>query len=397
MASVSKRQWTYKGTTKEAWTVRYFDEKGIRRSKQFDQKKPAEAFKRKVEREIEDGTHVADRDSKTLAECGDEFVRWCEQREQDGRIGLGRYKVLEIFVRRNLKPLLGNLRCKALDHTALDGFYTSLASTYGAAGARERVRTLGLVEHFATKRGYATGGAVSAYMKELSGIPRAQVETFTAEEVALLLATAAMPTRGWPARRIVRPQALLECAIALAAFAGLRRGEILGLTRDAIDFDRRLIHVKASLTRWGELKGPKTLAGNRTIPMAEPVAARLRKWLDQHFEENESDLMFCQTGGKLFDSSNVHYMWKALLARAGLPGGRHFHALRHFAASWMIHNGLPITDVAKLMGHSKFDVTLQIYAHPLMQATVQREAIDQMAAAMPALPAPRDARLTQHP
>ena len=63
------------------------------------------------------------------------------------------------------------------------------------------------------------------------------------------------------------------------------------------------------------------------------------------------------------------------LERADLAGLRavgllhaeqlHFHALRHFAASWMIENGLPLPEVASLLGHSKFDTTLQT---PLMVA-----------------------------
>ena len=55
--------------------------------------------------------------------------------------------------------------------------------------------------------------------------------------------------------------------------------------------------------------------------------------------------------------------WQGLLKHAGLPSF-HFHALRHFCASWMIENRMPLTDVASLLGHANFDMTLHVYAHP---------------------------------
>lgn len=58
----------------------------------------------------------------------------------------------------------------------------------------------------------------------------------------------------------------------------------------------------------------------------------------------------------------------------------------------MIDNGLPLTDVAKVMGHSTFDMTLQVYAHPVSTAARVRDAFDAMATRM--LAAPRTLELT---
>ncbi|WP_175424495.1 hypothetical protein [Azospirillum brasilense] len=54
-------------------------------------------------------------------------------------------------------------------------------------------------------------------------------------------------------------------------------------------------------------------------------------------------------------------------------------AAGHFAASFMILNGLPVTDVAALLGHRKFDTTLQIYAHPITSGYRRTETVDRMA------------------
>lgn len=60
----------------------------------------------------------------------------------------------------------------------------------------------------------------------------------------------------------------------------------------------------------------------------------------------------------------------------------HFHTLRHFAASLMIEPGLPLTEVASLMGHSKFDMTLQVYAHPIVGGQRRHDTIERMATTM---------------
>ncbi len=73
------------------------------------------------------------------------------------------------------------------------------------------------------------------------------------------------------------------------------------------------------------------------------------------------------------------------LTRTGLapePGKpwHHFHALRQFAGTMMVDNGLPVTDVASLLGHAKFDTTLQVYAHPIAGGHRRHEALERMTA-----------------
>jgi len=66
----------------------------------------------------------------------------------------------------------------------------------------------------------------------------------------------------------------------------------------------------------------------------------------------------------------------------------HFHALRHFYGSMLIESGAPLPDVAKLMGHSAFDMTLQVYTHSVLQADQRHAFADQMAARL-TIPGPQ--------
>ncbi len=46
-------------------------------------------------------------------------------------------------------------------------------------------------------------------------------------------------------------------------------------------------------------------------------------------------------------------MWKPALHRAGLPMTLRFHDLRHSYATWLVSEGVPVNDVAKVMGHEQ--------------------------------------------
>ena len=85
MATTRKRTWKGPGgAEKSAWVVSYVDHKGKQRQKTFKSKKAADAGKLQIEVEIDHGTHVAPRDSATVAWAAEEYVRDCERRAKIG-------------------------------------------------------------------------------------------------------------------------------------------------------------------------------------------------------------------------------------------------------------------------------------------------------------------------
>lgn len=392
MASVAKRRWSHNGAQREAWVVRYVDEKGVRRSKQFDQKKPADAFRQKVERETHDGTHVPDADAETVGAISRAYLEQVEQRHRDGRIGRARRDRLRLVIEKNVVPNLGTRRFRDLRALDVERLFMTLTRDGGLAPqtARDRIQDFKLIEAFARKRGAIKAQPVTDALIDLRGIVRSKIRTFTADEVGALLQAAASHR---PHAK-VRFSAFMLLAVNLAAFCGLRLGEIRGLTQTAIDFDRRLLMVRHSLTDHDQLKGPKTAAGVRDIPLPGHIATMLRAWIETHMVGEPRGLLFRTASGGHIDNGNVHYSWRALLKTAALDHADrpfHFHALRHFCASWMIENGLPLTDVAALLGHSKFDMTLQVYAHSVVKPAMRHDAIERM---VTQLPAPNDATVT---
>lgn len=396
MASVRKRKWTHNGEVKSAYVVRYVDEKGVRRSKQFDKQKAADAYRRKVEAEMDAGIHVAPSDGATVAAACRGFLETAEKRLERGQIGRSRYEIYQVGVNKHILPVLGCKVFGELTWADLDAWHCGLKLAPRSIEAFTTV--LKMVEEHAIKRGSVKKAVVRDFKRDAGAARVKPIRTFTAETATVLIRSAASRPKG----RRVRVQDMTECFVHVAAFCGLRYGEIMGLTLDALDFDQKVIRVRHSLTLWDILKCPKTASGRRDVPMPSHIAGLLQGWIADHYFENERRLIFRSRSGAPVGPGNfASRYWGPLLKQSGLwdEGGDqlHFHALRHFAASWMIEHGLALPDVASLMGHSKFDMTLQVYAHPIVGGHRRHDAFDRMSGTLlsaVALPAIIDATAT---
>ena len=376
MASVNKRKWTHNGVTKEAWVVRYFDEKGVRRSKQFEQKKPADAFKRKVERDIEDGTHVASEYELTVKEVCERYYTASENRRRRGEIGETRLVQLRIFLDKHIVPHVGHLEWRALSAGDVDGLYDTLTRTLAPFGARMIVSNLGTIERWAARQGFVRVSPVGTALTGIKRVPMPRIDEFTAEQVAQLLGHVA---RRDAARK--RYAALIACYVHLAACCGLRLGEICALDRESVDLDNMRLRIRRNRTCLGEVKGPKSQAGNRDVPIPDHLCAMLRDWLETHYRANEGEFVFTTYTDQPIGPTNFRHGWHTVLKECGLYRAGavfHFHALRHFAGSWWLEHGMPIQDVARQLGHKDASTTLQIYAHTVSKVADRQAAMTRM-------------------
>lgn len=386
MASVRKLD---PGDPKSPWVVEYTDAAGKRRRKtpKSGLKKDADALRKKVEAEVDGGVHTARSDSITVRELCDSYLRFSEDCLRDGRIGAKHFARVKTVCDTNIIPLIGRKKVPELTRASIEELYTNLCRNGRLIprSAKSYLIMFKVILDFAMKHGWAKQNPVKEFMPEIRGIPRAQVKVFTVEEVRRLVAASCAPKR-W--RCSGRWDRLIGCMISAAAFCGLRYGEIIGLQVDKIDFERHLIKVRHSMEDGTfKLKGPKTRAGVRDVPMPRALATQLKAWLQRDHVPNSLDLIFTQRTGTVIGHRNFYrQQWMPLLKRAGLGEGFHFHALRHFAASWMVDRGMPITDVAKALGHSHFDMTLQVYAHPMLGAARHLEIADQATDQILALP-----------
>jgi integrase len=159
---------------------------------------------------------------------------------------------------------------------------------------------------------------------------------------------------------------LLDCCapflrpiVATALHTGMRRGEILNLTWQDIDFDRGHITIRDSKN--GE---------SRTAPMNDLLAETLRRHKEERRPKNP--LVFPSPTGKPY--SDFRQSFKVACKEAGITDFR-FHDLRHTFASHLVMNGVDLTTVKELLGHKTLVMTLR-YAH--LSQGHKKEAVNKL-------------------
>ena len=156
---------------------------------------------------------------------------------------------------------------------------------------------------------------------------------------------------------------------------GLRRGELLGLKWEDIDFEHGNLRVKRQIARInGEVvEAPlKTKNAYRTLPLAEDTIQVLKQ---QRKKTGSSPWVFpSPTGGPISPDSVLHMLHR-VLTRAGLPRVR-FHDLRHTFATLALQNGVDIKTVSGMLGHFSAGFTLDTYVH--VTTAAQKEAAKAM-------------------
>lgn len=172
----------------------------------------------------------------------------------------------------------------------------------------------------------------------------------------------------------------LELPVLVAAFYGFRRGEVLGLKWDAIDFERgtiSIIRTVTTITLDGkqteiEQQSAKTKSSLRTLPLI----GSFREYFLQVKEAQELNKQVCGNcynhgyDGFVFvdelgERMRANYLTSAFpkfLEDHGLRRMR-FHDLRHSCASLLLANGVPLKHIQEWLGHSDFTTTANIYAH----------------------------------
>ena len=156
---------------------------------------------------------------------------------------------------------------------------------------------------------------------------------------------------------------------------GLRRGELLGLKWEDIDFEHSNLRGKRQIARInGEVtEAPlKTKNAYRTLPLAEDTIAVLKQ---QRKKVGNSPWVFpSPTGGPISPDSVLHMLHR-VLKRAGVPRVR-FHDLRHTFATLALQNGGDVKTVSGMLGHYSAGFTLDTYAH--VTTSAQRRAAEAM-------------------
>ena len=180
--------------------------------------------------------------------------------------------------------------------------------------------------------------------------------------------------------------------VLLAAFAGLRRGECLGLARRHLDLSATppTVTVEQSLVHTDTagfiLQPPKTDAGARTVAISQHLAKELESHLTTHAPIDPSAFLF---EAETPDERSFRRSWELAVAATRIECT--FHDLRHLARTLNAAAGATLKEFMSRMGHTSPDAALR-YQHAVAQRdSAIAGAIDLIIeASVPPLPADED-------
>ncbi len=158
-------------------------------------------------------------------------------------------------------------------------------------------------------------------------------------------------------------------AFEILYYMGVRIGELLSITFEKIDFNKRELRIDSNVVKdyFGKNKylitTPKTRSSIRTIPIPEIVLEDLKK-----LKEYKQTIYGFKEKWFILGSYDPISRDRIRLRKnrnCNLAGVRQIflHSFRHSCASLLISRGANITLVAKYLGHSKIEETLNTYSH----------------------------------
>ncbi len=177
----------------------------------------------------------------------------------------------------------------------------------------------------------------------------------------------------------------LAALFTVAAFTGLRLGEIRALRWADIDFAGRMVMVRRNHPSHGDEKAPKS-GKVRSVPLIDQAARVLDDLSRRELFTEPGDRVFCSPTGGVMDDVPIRRQFYAALTAAGLGHLRDkeepivFHDLRHTfgtlgAAIWPLH------DLQGYMGHADIATTM-IYVHHVPKVQAADELSQVVASAM---------------
>ncbi len=181
---------------------------------------------------------------------------------------------------------------------------------------------------------------------------------------------------------IFKHRCATSIGVLLSLNAGLRIGEVCGLSWENVDLQKGILHIRHTVARVPDtnpntaaatrliLDSPKSASSVRDIPIASailPLLADRRKKACSEFLVSEKD--------NFISPRTYEYRFSRLLEKSGL---RHvnYHALRHTFATRCIEIGMDVKSLSEILGHAGVGVTLNTYVHSSIER--KREQMEKL-------------------
>lgn len=308
---------------------------------------------------IDSGQYIA----PTKATFGDCIDTWLKIEE-----GTASPKTLESyqnFCKKHIRPRLGHHAVQAITTTMLVEMYADLRAVPLAPRTICHIHRLvfSILARAVSGKRVSKNVAGELERKDRPKPPDEEIEVLDEKQTGIVLDA-------------FRGKSLYPL-VAVAMSTGVRRGELLALRWNDVDFERAKLRIDESLeqTKAGGLriKGPKTKSGRRIISLPPSLVADLRlHWKDVAEKRLALGMGTVPSDAYLFGhidtglprspNALTREFTRAIEKLAGVPRVG-IHALRHSHASQLLRGGVDIVTVSKRLGHAKPDITLRVYSH----------------------------------
>jgi integrase len=252
---------------------------------------------------------------------------------------------------KHLIPRFGNRPLARITADDVEDLRRELLATRSRRTAQKVLIELHSVFVFAMRRKWTASNPV-VYVERVAVRPSTEFAVLDVEEVMAL--TRAAPTE--------QDAAL----ISVAAFTGLRLGELRALRWRDVNWSRRYIQVRRSFSDTVE-KTPKS-GKARSVPLPDPVARALDALSQRDQHTGPDDRVFCTAVGGVLDEGQIREMFYVALAPAGIDRDRGtgkdlvFHDLRHTFGTMAVEK-FPLPTVQAWMGHADIQTTMRYVHH----------------------------------
>lgn len=336
------------------WQARYVGPDGIERTapNTFDTERLAKKWLTVVESEIIKGEWVAPEAGEV--EFGGYGERWIAER----RLAPRTRENYEDLYRLYIRPHLGKLAIGAIKPATVRSWRATLLGQ-GATEpqAVKSYRLLRAILNTAIKE--------DTLIRENPCRIKGYDSYHTPERPTATVAQVFALAKAVPAR--------FHALIILAAFSGLRWGELAALRRRDVELDAGTVRVPrklAALRNRLEFGAPKSEAGVRTVALPAAALKALRPHMCDYTGQGSESLIFTGEKGGLLRTGNFGraVKWIETVKALGFPPGFHFHDLRHTGNTLAAASGASTRELMHRMGQSSMRAAL-IYQH----ATSERD------------------------
>ena len=353
---------------KTIWVARYRDNAGKEHSKSFPTRREAAAFEEEQRRALRRHEWV-DPAHSTMT------VRELMQRWMDSLVIRQSTQRIYAFSRENLGPLADAPAGKITTGEINRWYRLLIQGRPWAAGkplaeltARAMMQHLGSAYLWGMKEGLLVKNPVEMPKRSTSEAIMPE-DIPTREEIQAVIDCVRAGGVQYKRRRVKGgkvinftqgPNPVVADMMEIAASTGMRLAEIAGLQVRDIDLVGGVVKVRAQLGAGGRRVELKTARSRRDIPIGAAASVVLQMAM---IGRGAEDFLFTNAAGNPWRVDNAGAVVRLAREHVGAPSV-HFHALRHFFASSLLSAGVPVHEVAALLGHSS-KVLLSTYAHVL--------------------------------